>query len=398
MTDRLKHKLIIAVIVFAGSIATASLLWLTGPTLSPETPEVSVPTVVTTVAIPERIQMIVHAQGTVSPRTATDLVPEISGSTVWVSPNLVPGGYFNRDEILLRIDDRDYRDAVERASATVDRTEAEEEHARFELNRLKQLNAPNFTSDSDVAAAIRLARVAEANLVDAKVALKQAERDLARTKILAPFAGLVANKSVDVGQFVGRGTTVARLYAANEIEVRLPIADRQLAYLDLPPLQRGEIDESSAPAVLLSAHFAGRDYSWQAKLVRTEAEIDLSSRMIYAVARLDSQSADAESPDSLPPPIGLFVQAEIHGRVIDDIVVLPRTVLRDTNQVLVVKEGRLRFRTVSVTRIYRDHVYVNGGLSQGELVCTTALQSVIDGMRVKTHLNNPVGNMETEGL
>ena len=398
MTDRLKRKLIAAVSVLVGSLAIASLLWLTGPTLSTKLPEVSVPTVETSVAIPERIQMVVHAQGTVSPRTATDLVPEVSGTTIWISPNLVPGGYFKHGDVLLRIDESDYRDAVERASATVDRTEAEEEHARFELDRLKQLSDADFTSETDVEAAIKLARVADANLADARVALNQAERDLARTKILAPFTGLVANKSVDVGQFIGRGTAIAHLYAADEIEVRLPIADRQLAYLDLPPLRRGELQESSAPVVLLSAHFAGRDYSWRAKLVRTEAEIDLSSRMIYVVARLDSQSPDLENSDSLPPPIGLFVQAEIQGRTINDIVVLPRTALRDSNRVLVVKEGRLRFRTVSISRIYRDLVYVNGGLSSGEVVCITALQSVIDGMRVETRLNKPVVNMETEGL
>ena len=378
------RKSIIAALVFAGATALASLLWLTGPRLTPKAPEAVAPTVRTVVAVPERVQMMVHAQGTVIPRTQADLVPEVSGTVRWVSPNLVPGGYFERGDPLLRIDERDYRDAVERAGAAVSRAAADEEHARFELDRLERLDARGLTSSADVEAAVRTARVAGAHLADARAALSQTERDLSRTKMQAPFTGLVESEQVDAGQFVSRGAAIARLYAADDVEVRLPIADRQLAYLDLPPLQRGELDESTAPEVVLSAHFAGRDYRWRGKLVRTEAVIDSSSRLVYAVARVGARGPVSENGAALPPPVGLFVQAEIQGRSADDIVVLPRSAIRDADQVLVVEEGALRFRTVNIARIYGDQVYVDGGLPDGTVVCISAPAAVVDGMPVTT--------------
>ena len=108
---------------------------------------------------------------------------------------------------------------------------------------------------------MRAARVTEAALVDARAALNQAELNLSRTEVLAPFTGLVRSEQVDPGQFVNRGSAIARLYAVDYVEVRLPIADQQLAYLDIPPMQRGELDESNAPDVLLSADFAGQHYT-----------------------------------------------------------------------------------------------------------------------------------------
>ena len=167
------------------------------------------------------------------------------------------------------------------------------------------------------------------------------------------------------------------------VEVRLPIADQQLAYLDLPPMQRGELDESTAPAVVLSAQFAGNDYQWQGKLVRTEAEIDSRSRMVQAVARVSATESAFEDPHNLPPPVGLFVQAEIQGRSADNVVVLPRSAIRNGNQVLIVDdEDRLRFRAVRIARVYGDDAYIDGGLEKGDRVCISALQAVVDGMRV----------------
>ena len=174
------------------------------------------------------------------------------------------------------------------------------------------------------------------------------------------------SEQVDPGQFVSRGGAVARLYAVDYMEVRLPIADRQLAYLDIPPMQRGELDESIAPEVLLSADFAGQHYKWHGTIVRTEAEIDARSRMVNAVARVRTTDAAPGDPGYVPPPVGLFVQAEIQGRSADNIVVVPRSVIRSGNQVLVVDEDdRLRFRTVSIARIYGDDAYIDGGARKG---------------------------------
>ena len=380
----MKPSTLVAVTALAASAAIAATLLVTRQQLDPSVPEPVAPAVRVMRVDPGSVRLVVHAQGTVAPRTEADLVPEVSGNVLWISPNLVAGGYFEQGEPLLRIDDRDYRYALERARATVDRAMAEDEFARFELQRLREMEARDLISPSDVETGIRAARVTEAALVDARAALNQAELDLSRTELPAPFAGLVRSKQVDPGQFVSRGAAVARLYAVDYVEVRLPIADQQLAYLDIPPMQRGELDESIAPEVLLSADFAGQHYKWQGTIVRTEAEIDARSRMVNAVARVRTADDALGNPESVAPPVGLFVQAEIQGRSADNVVVVPRSVIRNGNQVLVVDEDeRLRFRTVSIARIYGDDAYVDGGLEKGERLCITVLQAVIDGMRVE---------------
>ena len=388
----MKRKSLVAVVVIAISLAITAMLLVTSRQLAPSEPEAVAPTVRVVEVAPASVRMIVHAQGTVSPRTEADLVPEVSGNVVWISPNLVSGGYFEEGEPLLRIDDRDYGSNLERARAAVNRTTAEDEFARFELERLQEMEARRLISPSDVETGMRAARVAAAALDDARAALEQAERDLARTEVIAPFTGLVRAEQVDPGQFVSRGAPIARLYAVDYVEIRLPIADRQLAYLDLPPMQRGELDEATAPDVVLSAEFAGTRYQWHGKLARTEAEIDLRSRMVHAVARVSAAENAARDPDYVPPPVGLFVNAEIQGRSTEEIVILPRSAIRNGNQVLVVDDdSRLRFRTVNIARIYGEDAYIGGGLAHGDLVCISVLQAVVDGMRVEVVTGDGTG-------
>ncbi len=380
----MKRSTKVAVTALTLSVAATATLLVTRPQLDPSEPEPVAPAVRVVYANPGSERMVVHAQGTVSPRTEADLVPEVSGNVLWISPNLVAGGYFEAGEPLLRIDERDYRYALERADAAVDRARAENEFAAFELRRLREMEERNLISPSDVETGMRAARVTEAALADAHAALNQAELDLSRTEVIAPFTGLVRSEQVDPGQFVNRGSAIARLYAVDYVEVRLPIADQQLAYLDIPPMQRGELNESSAPDVLLSADFAGQHYKWRGTIVRTEAEIDMRSRMVNAVARVRTTDDAAANPEYVPPPVGLFVEAEIQGRSADNVVVVPRSVIRNGNQLLVVDDDdRLRFRTVSIARIHGDDAYIDGGLEKGERVCLTVLQAVIDGMRVE---------------
>ena len=184
-------------------------------------------------------------------------------------------------------------------------------------------------------------------------------------------------ENIDIGQFASRGQPIATLYANDIVEVRLPIADRQLAFLNLPPLRNGNFPEVLQPNVTLSAEYGGRTLEWLGKVVRAEAEIDTASRMVQLVARLPSDATNAELS------VGLFVTAEISGLAVDNVVSLPRSAMRNDNQVLIVdSDNKLRFRKVQPLRLYKDNVLIESGLQQGDLVCLTTIQTAIDGMAV----------------
>ena len=373
----MKGKLLIPSLVILAALLGALALMATSPQVEPNSPEPLAPTVRVREAVPQAVQLQVHSQGTVSPNKVTALIPEVAGRVVWISPTLVNGGYFERGDVLLRLDDKDHRSTLQRARAALARAEAEHDHAHYEHQRMLSLEQRKLASRSQMEHALKEARVKEAALHDARANLDQAKRDLQRTEVKAPFAGLVQSESVDVGQLVGRNSPVATLYAVDQMEVRLPIADRQLAFLNLPVGQRGALPEGQQPAVALTADYAGRTLSWRGRIVRTEAEIDVASRMLNVVARVNAESHAA------PPAVGLFVEAEIEGLLVEDIVVMPRNALRNGNRVLIVDaDNRLRFRDIEPLRLYQDDVLIRGGLAQGERVCVSALQTPIEGMRV----------------
>jgi RND family efflux transporter MFP subunit len=332
----------------------------------------------------ETVQLEVKTHGTVAPRTESDLVPEVSGRAVWVAPYLVSGGFFEEGEPLLRIDPRDYQTAVERARATLAQRESELERASRELERRRGLAQREYASAAELDDAINAERVAAAALRVARAALEQAERDLSRTAIVAPFAGRVREESVDVGQFVPRGAPIARLYAVDYAEVRLPVPDDELAFLELPSLYRGDAAEASGPPVRLRARFAGVEQMWEGRVVRTEGEIDPRTRMVHVVARVEDPYARRNGGSRPPLAVGLFVEAEILGEVVDGVAVLPRAALRGPDRVLVVDaESRLRFREVAVLRREHDTVVVRAGLEAGEQVCVSPLDAPVDGMEVR---------------
>ena len=373
-------KAIITIAVLLAAVAAAAGIIMSRPmpeqlTVSETTSAIRAMTVVK-----ESLRLKIRSEGTVTPKTQTNVIPEIKGRVTWISPNLVVGGYFQAGDLLVTIDAADYEARTGLAQAQLLRAEAELEHKRFELQRLQTLIKDNLVSQSSFENAARAHKIAKANVIESKINLAQAERDLSRTKITAPFEGMVRSESIDIGQFVQQGTPIASIYASDAVEVRLPIVNAQLAYLDPANLQRGELDPATAPMIRLTARYAGTSFVWRGQLARTEGEIDAQSRMITAVARVRQ---DNQSPDVPPLQVGAFVAAEIEGQYLDDIVRLPRAALRPNSQVLIIDgDNRLRFRAVNVLRLENDFVLIDSGLESGEVVNLSPIQTVVDGMRV----------------
>lgn len=376
-----KHTLApIAVLIVGGLLA--SLVLASKKPIEKKAPLITAPLVRVLEARPGTVQMHVSTHGTVVPRTESALIPEVAGRVVWVSPSLVSGGFFAAGDLLLEIEALDYELAREQARARRARAQSDLANARTAHGRQIDLAKQQAASEAARDDAINRLRVAEAAEREAVAALAKAERDLARTKIEAPYDGRVRSEQVDLGQFVNRGASVATIYAVDVAEVRLPIQDEELAFLDLSLAGTSGLGEAPLATVRLKARFAGRDHAWDGEVVRTEGELDPRTRMVNVVAQV--RDPYAMTDDKPPLSVGLFVEAEISGAEVDDIVVLPREALRGSDQVLVVdQDDKLRFRRVDVLRVSRDEVYLRGGLARGDRVCVSPLETPIEGMAVR---------------
>lgn len=391
----MNRRLLLPLVILAvGALGVALLLFLR-PTIEPKPPLVKPPRVRVETVVPQALELRVRTHGTVKPRSESSLIPQVSGPVVWVSPVLASGGFFQKWEPLVRIERADHEVEVESARATVARSESEHERASKELNRQKRLADRSVASETRYDDARNDERISGAALREAKARLEKAERDLVRTELVAPYAGRVRDESVDVGQFVTRGAPIASLYAVDYAEVRLPIPDADLRYIDLPLIPRGagagDGEAPPGPDVLLEARFAGEDHSWTGRIVRTEGEIDVRSRMVHVIAQVKDPYgllADGEGGGSqfatAPLAVGLFVEAQILGRRLDDVVVLPRVALRNGDRVWIVDgDDRLRAREVEIVRLERDQVVIGAGLARGERVSVSSLQAVVEGMQVR---------------
>ena len=314
----------------------------------------------------------IASQGTVRPRTETVLSAEISGAIVDISPKFVAGGVFRAGETLMRIDPTNYEVAVARAEATL-------KQRRIEFDGAERLRSQGYRAESEYASAAAALAAAEADLVNAR-------RNLERTSISLPYDGMVRNKEADLGQYVNPGTRLGVTFATDYAEVRLPLTDQDLAFVELP----GAADVSrsggaAGPSVDLSAIQQGEMRHWPATIVRTEGVVDESSRVTHAVAQIDDPYRLNTADDGQSPlPMGTFVSADIEGTSVDNVVRVPRIALRANNELMVVdEENRLRLRTVDVMRADGQYAYLRGGAVAGERICLTTIESPLDGMPVR---------------
>jgi RND family efflux transporter MFP subunit len=379
-------------LVLAGGIAVFMYLHATRPVaerrVAPE-PEIRVRTVE---LLPRSYPVSIQSQGTVRARTESTLIPEVSGRITDVAPNFREGGFFAEGDVLLEIDASDYRTAVVRAEASLAeaRVRLAEEAAQASQARIDWERLGTGESPPELVLRGPQLGLARANVAAAEANLEQARRNLERTRIVAPYAGRVLTKHVDVGQVVSPGTPLAEVYAVDYAEIRLPLTTDQYAMLEMPAGVRGESGPSFSIPVTLTASFGPETVSWNGRVVRVEGAVDARSRQIYVIAQVD----DPYGPQHAHPlKVGLFVEAEIEGKTLKDMYVLPRTALREARYVLTLTDdNRLRRVPVDPAWTTRDEVvFREPSIPPGTRASLTQMALAIDGMQVV-----PVSSEEPE--
>ncbi len=331
---------------------------------------------------PSAIKMTVNSQGTVAPKREIDLVSQVSGRVVSVADNYANGGFFQTDELLVQIEPADYEFAVTRAKAQEARAE---EQVALEQGRSRQAKREWRDLGDKTANKLFLRQpqlnAAIATLASARADVEKSKLDLARTDISAPFQGRVRQTFVNIGQYVTPGTRIAKVYGTDVVEVRLPLADRQAVLVDLP-VNFEDSQAQTYPQVTLRSLVAGVSHEWQGQVVRTDASIDVQSRMTYAVAEVKNPFKSSANDSRPPLSIGLFVEGQIDGKTVEDAFNLPRQAVYKGDQILVLNDkNEIGFQTISVLRSNPNNV-VAVGIEAGTRVVTTRIALAIAGMKV----------------
>lgn len=326
----------------------------------------------------------IRAQGEVRPQREIVVAPQISGRIAFVSPDFIDGGFIRRGQTLVRLEAADYELAVVRARSGVASAEQRlaREQAEAEVARQDLVNL-GVTNSSPLARREPQLAEAQASLDSAKAQLADAELSLRRTAVVSPFDGRVRSESVDVGQFAGAGQSLGTIFATDVVEVVLPITDEQLGQLGLP-LAFAETNTVKGPEVVFTGTVAGEARTWIGRVTRTSAAVNAQTRLINVIAELDDPYGEG-ADDGAPMAPGLFVDAEINGVGVEDLLVAPRSAVRSGNQLFLGDPENGVLRVIDVDLIYSDPDgawFRSPDVQTGDLALTSPIRGSNDGMSI----------------
>lgn len=341
------------------------------------------------------LTLTVSAQGEVKPKREIVVAPQISGRISFVSPDFIDGGFIRRGQVLIRVEAQDYELGVVRARSTVASAEQRlaREIAESEL-ALQDLEDLGMSDASPLARREPQLAEARASLEAAKAQLQDAELALARTAVVAPFDGRVRERAVDIGQVVAPGQSLGRIFGTDVVEVSLPLKDAELGRLGLP-IAFAASDQTPGPEVVFSATVGGEPRTWRGTVVRTGAAINPQTRQINVIAELpDPFGKGADNGAPMAP--GLFVNAQIQGRSLDQVLIAPRAALRGTDKLYIgnPESGKLSIRTVDAAFSDKDGAYFHEGAEEGELAIISPIQAPFDGMSLTVMQRMPDGTVK----
>jgi len=377
-------RFIVPVTVAVVVVFIAWLIMVNGPDITRKPPPRAAQMTVEAVKIkPRQYEVVINSYGTVVPRTRGELKSQVSGQVVKVSEHFRAGGYFEKNEMLVKVDPRDFEAQVRISEAALAnaRQLLSEEQARSHqaLEDWKRLGG----SDKPSALVLRQPQLkaAEAAVASAEAALGQARLNLERTVIRAPYAGRVLSIDADIGQVVAVGSVLAEIFAVDAVEVRLPLRNQDLQFIDLPESYRFKsADRDKLPKVVIESSLVVPE-KWSARVVRTEGAIDETSQQLHVVARVDDPYGN-KAEGRQPLKIGQYVSARIEGRTLSDALVIPNRAIYQGSYVYVVEGGLLKRRDISIVWRNDEDAIVGSGLQGGDKLVLTALGQVPSGTPV----------------
>lgn len=331
--------------------------------------------------VPRDYQIKLDSFGVVRPRTESVLVAQTTGQIKSISENFRNGGFFEQGEVLVSLDDRDNKADLKVAKANLldAKQKLAEEQARGKQAEedWRRLGKPG--QPSDLVLRKPQLRAAEANVLSAEAQVEKAQLALERTQIVAPYAGRILKKHVDVGQVVSNNSQLAEIYAVDYVEVRLPINNQDLALIELPEEFRFSGETAIEPPTVAFTSDISANHQWQGNVVRTEGAIDENSQQLYIVAQISDPYGEQ---NKRPIKIGQYVTATVEGKKLSNVLAIPNKAIYQGSYVYLVENGLLMRRDISVRWKNDEDAIIRNGLSANDKVVLTPLGRISSGTRV----------------
>lgn len=377
---------ILPLAVLVGGISIAAFLVASRPKAEQRQPDDPVVFVETQLAKPGSHRVSIPVMGVVRAEREVTLAPEVTGRVVQQSDRLVDGGLVEAGEPLVKLDARDYTAAVQMSKADLAqaRLSVREEKVQQQVAEAEWRSAPPDFSDDSRAYVMREPHLdaAQARVSSARSRIEKAKRDVSKTTIRAPFDAVVLSESIEQGQLVGPQVPIARLAGIDRFWIQASIPVSHLAFLEIPRVNTADAQGSAATVIDSAAGTQIRE----GYVMRLLPAVEQRGRMAQIIIAVDDPM-DLRKPlaeRKTPLLVGTYVEAQLSGRMLDNVTAVPRGAMLDDEHVWIVDdENRLRSREVKVTWRERGRVFVSEGLTAGDRLVVSAVAMATDGMRVE---------------
>jgi len=377
-------RIVLSIVLIVAGIAGARYLIHTKPKVNRRPPVKMIPLVKTVELQLGTYSVNVPAMGVVIPAQEVVLKVPVAGEIIEMSPEFTVGGLLHANTLILQIDPKDYQLALEQKQRSLSDAEyayklelGRQDVARREWNLLY---GDKITDQVESELALRKPHLekAQVDIAGARAELEQSKINLARTRITAPFNGLVLNKYVDLGSQVSLQEKLADLVGTDVYWVQVSVPVEHLKWLKIPNDFSGE----GAPVSIYYREGSVR----QGRVIRLLADLSQEGRMARLLVEVrDPLDLQAKVGRRAPLLIGEYVRVVIEGASLVDVYRIPRYALRNDTEVWILdQEEKLAIRPVDTLWRDQEYVFVRDGLLPDDLLITSALAAPVDGMQLRT--------------
>ncbi|TKB24798.1 efflux RND transporter periplasmic adaptor subunit [Desulfopila sp. IMCC35006] len=373
-------QIVLSILILGCGVALAAYYLKTGPEAKPKKRQASPPLVKVTGIHFGRHQLTVTGMGAVLAAKEINLTPGVGGEIIAMSDNMVPGGFFKENETLVRIDPVDYQLTIKRLQSEIAKAqndiELEMGNQRIARKEFEILGEAVTPTEKKLMLRDPQLGIKKATLQGIRATLAQAELDLKRTRVHAPFNGVVLSRSVNLGSRISQSTVLARLAGTDQFWLKLAVPADQLAWINFPADDR----KGSEVRIFLQEKKRGGPFR-TGRVLRPTADVEEQGRMATVYVAIEDplclQPGNQQKPRLL---LGSFVQAEIAGVELPSVVAIDRNHLREDDTIWLLRgDNTLEIRKVRIVARTLDQVFVASGLTEDEQLIVSALSSPMPG-------------------